>query len=91
MSDQDQSFRVRLHRSGEEIEVPADISIVEALRDHGHYVDTSCEDGICGTCITRYLEGEPEHRDHVLDDEDRESYVLICCARSRTPVLVLDL
>ena len=69
----------------------ADETIIEVLRGAGLTIDTSCEDGYCATCMTRYLEGEPEHRDAVLDDEDRAEFVLICCARSRTPVLVLDL
>lgn len=87
----DTAFRIRLRSSGEELDVPAGRSIVEVLRAHGHYVDTCCEDGYCGTCLTPYLDGEPEHRDSVLDAEDRRHYVMICCARSRTPVLVLDL
>ena len=85
------SFRVRLAISGDELLVPADRSIVEVLRENGHYVDTSCEEGYCGTCLTPYLEGEPEHRDTVLDEDDRKRYVMICCARSRTPLLVLDM
>ena len=86
-----EAFRIRLQATGDEMEVPPDRTIVQVLREHGHYVDTSCEDGFCGTCLTPYLEGEPEHRDTVLDDDDRQRYVLICCARSRTPTLVLDL
>ena len=84
-------FRIRLAMTGEIFPVPAGRSIVEVLREHGVDVETCCEQGYCGTCMTRYLEGEPEHRDEVLDDEDREQYVLICCARSRTGELVLDL
>ena len=41
--------------------------------------------------MTRFLDGEPEHRDVVLDDEDKQQFVLICCARSKTSNLVLDL
>ena len=85
------AFRIRVHSSGEVLDVAPDQSIVEALRAHGLDVDTGCEDGYCGTCLTPYLAGEPEHRDSVLDDEDRSQYVLICCARSKTPMLVLDL
>ncbi len=84
-------FRVRLARSGGTFDVPDDKSIVEVLRENGLDVATSCESGLCGTCRTRYLEGEPEHRDYVLDDEARRHDVLICCARSKSPVLVLDL
>ena len=68
-----------------------DKSIVEVLRGNGIDVETSCESGLCGTCWTRYLVGEPEHHDLTLDDGDGKSDVLICCARALSPVLVLDL
>jgi vanillate O-demethylase ferredoxin subunit len=84
-------FQVKVNSTGEVLEIPPHRSIVAVLRDNGYYVDTSCEDGYCGTCLTPYLEGEPEHRDTVLDDDDRSRYVLICCARSKSPLLVLDL
>jgi vanillate O-demethylase ferredoxin subunit len=84
-------FRVRINRTGELIDVPANSSIVKALRDYGIEVATSCEDGYCGTCITRWLEGEPVHRDSVLSESERKQFVMVCRARSRSPVLVLDL
>ncbi len=84
-------FQVKIASTGDVFGVPADKTIIEVLRGNGLAVDTSCEHGYCATCMTRYLEGEPEHRDAVLDDEDRAEFVLICCARSRTPLLVLDL
>lgn len=84
-------FQVTVKSTGETLDVPADKSIVDVLREHGHYVDTSCEDGFCGTCLTRYVEGEPEHRDSVLDESDRQKYVLICCARAKSDRLVLDM
>ena len=84
-------FQVKLKESGEVFDVPADKTIVEVLRENGVSIDTQCEDGFCATCMTRYVEGEPEHRDSVLDEDDREQFVLICCARSKSPVLVLDI
>lgn len=84
-------FQVRVKSTGATLDIPADKSIVAVLRENGHYVDTSCEDGYCGTCLTRYLDGEPEHRDSVLDEDDRRKYVLICCARSKSAVLELDI
>lgn len=84
------AFRIRLQRSGESFEVPPDKSIVQVLREAGVPVDVSCEEGVCGTCRTRYLAGEPIHRDLVLSDAEREEYVMICRARSRSAVLVLD-
>lgn len=83
-------FKVKIKKTGELLDVPAHRSIVTVLREHGMEVETSCEDGYCGTCITRYVEGEPVHRDSVLSEGERQNYVMICRARSRSPVLVLD-
>ena len=88
---EDRPFRVKLARRGVEYEVPVGETIVDVLRRHGITVPTSCQLGYCGACVTRYLAGEPDHRDQVLREYGRERYVLICCARSKTPVLDLDL
>jgi ferredoxin-NADP reductase len=88
---EDHPFRVKLARHGGEYEIPVGETIVSVLRRHGIRVPTTCELGYCGACLTRYLEGEPDHRDQVLRDFGRGRYALICCARSQTPVLVLDL
>jgi ferredoxin-NADP reductase len=90
-SADDRPFRVRLGKSGGEYEVPPGMTIIEVLRAAGIAVATSCELGYCGVCLTRYVAGEPEHRDQMLSDKDREHYALICCARAKTPVLELDL
>lgn len=87
----DKPFRIRIADTKAEYEVPSGETIVRVLRKNGFAVDTSCEDGYCGTCMTRYVSGEPDHRDTVLDSDSRENYVLICCARSKTPVLELDI
>ena len=84
-------FQIKIKRTGELIDVPANRSIVNALRERGIEVETSCEDGYCGTCITRYVEGCPVHRDTVLSDQERKSYVMVCRARCSSPVLVLDI
>jgi ferredoxin-NADP reductase len=89
--EDDRPFRVRLVRAGVEYEVPAGETIIDVLRRRGVAVRTSCELGYCGACLTPYLAGEPDHRDQVLDENGRRRYVLICCARSKTPVLELDL
>jgi ferredoxin-NADP reductase len=88
---EDQPFRVSLAKRGVEYEVPVGETIVGVLRRHGIAVPTVCELGYCGACLTRYLDGEPDHRDQVFREYGRERYVLICCARSKTPVLYLDL
>jgi vanillate O-demethylase ferredoxin subunit len=90
-SAQDRAFRVKLKSTGAEYEIPVGRTIIDVLREHGVDVQTSCEEGYCGTCMTPFLEGVPDHRSDLLDDEAREQYVLICCARARSDVLVLDL
>jgi vanillate O-demethylase ferredoxin subunit len=87
------SFTVRLERSKVEFEIPEQKSILEVLEDHGFELPFSCREGLCGTCVTNVLEGEPDHRDYVLSDEERESgkMMTICCSRSKTPSLTLDL
>ncbi len=88
---EDRPFRVRLAKSGGEYEIPAGETIVDVLRRHDIAVRTSCELGYCGTCLTRYRAGEPDHRDQILRADDRRHYVLICCSRAVTPVLELEL
>ena len=88
---EDHPFRVKLARRGVEYDVPVGETIVDVLRRHDVAVRTSCELGYCGACLTPYLAGEPDHRDQVLEEHGRARYVLICCARSKTPVLALDL
>src|SRR5262249_51665440 len=89
--EEDRPFRVKLARSGGEYEVLVGDTIVEVLRRHGIALRTSCELGYCGTCLTPYLAGEPDHRDQVFVENGRGRYVLICCSRSKSPVLELDL
>ena len=87
----DTPFRVRLARSGGVVDVPADTSILAALRAAGHTVASSCESGTCGTCRTRLVAGEADHRDLVLGDAERDEYIMVCVSRARSDELVLDL
>lgn len=89
----DISFQVRIASSGATIDVPAGCTIIEALATNGVDVLTSCEQGVCGTCLTRVIEGQPDHRDAYLTEEEKAAgdQFLPCCSRSLTPLLVLDL
>lgn len=89
--EEDTAFTVLLSRSGAEIEVPADRTILEALRESGHKVASSCESGTCGTCRCSYLEGEVDHRDMVLMEEEKAGRIMICVSRAKGGRLVLDL
>lgn len=84
-------FEIVLSRSNKSFSVPAGQSISDTLKKQGFQIDVDCQEGYCGTCITRYLGGEPVHRDSVLDESDRNNFVMVCCARSKTDQLILDL
>lgn len=90
---QDGAFEVELASSGKVFLIPADRTIVEVLADHDIDIPTSCEQGVCGTCITRLLGGLPEHRDVYLTDDERarNDQFTPCCSRARSARLVLDL
>jgi vanillate O-demethylase ferredoxin subunit len=89
----DRAFDVRIASSGQVIRVEANQTVVQALAAQGIEVLTSCEQGVCGTCITRVLEGECDHRDLYFTDEEKakNDQFTPCCSRAKSGVLVLDL
>ncbi|APO97442.1 PDR/VanB family oxidoreductase [Xanthomonas vesicatoria] len=91
--DTDSAFEVELAASGRVVQVPADCSIANALLDAGIEVPLSCEQGMCGACLTGVVAGTPDHRDSVLSDAERAAnrQITVCCSRSRSRRLVLDL
>ncbi|MEP7100564.1 MAG: PDR/VanB family oxidoreductase [Burkholderiales bacterium] len=86
-------FQLVIASTGQVLDVPADRSAVAVLADHGLAPPVSCEQGICGTCVTTVLEGEPDHRDSYLTEGDRArgDCFTPCCSRARSERLVLDL
>jgi vanillate monooxygenase ferredoxin subunit len=86
-------FEVRLARSGQVIRVGGAESVADALIRHGIDIPLSCEQGVCGTCVTRVLAGVPDHCDVFLTDEQRAANNLFtpCCSRARSASLTLDL
>jgi phthalate 4,5-dioxygenase reductase subunit len=87
----DKPFEVRLAKSGKSYEVAANVSILDTLRRHGHVLASSCESGTCGTCRCRFTEGEADHRDLVLSDDEKRRDIMICVSRAKSPTLTLDL
>ncbi|MFC5800293.1 PDR/VanB family oxidoreductase [Streptomyces formicae] len=85
------AFEVELRRSGRTLTVPADRSVLAAVRDELPNVPYSCRQGFCGTCRQRVLEGEIDHRDELLTDAERDGSMLICVSRCLGERLVLDL
>lgn len=88
-----ETFEVVLASSGQVIKVDAGQTVITALAAHGISVMTSCEQGVCGTCITRVLEGVPDHHDMYFKPEEKacNDQFLLCCSRAKSPRLVLDL
>ena len=86
-------FEVELARSGTTVTVTPDVTVLEALNKVGVEVLSSCRRGVCGTCETTVLAGRPDHRDALLDDDERDvnDCMYICVSRSRDERLVLDL
>jgi vanillate O-demethylase ferredoxin subunit len=89
--DADGGFDVKIASSGQTIRVDADQSIVAALANAGIPVETSCVSGLCGSCKVHYLSGEPDHRDFILNDGEKQEYLTACVSRCRVGPIVLDL
>jgi vanillate O-demethylase ferredoxin subunit len=87
------AFDLHLIRSGRVVHVSARQTALDVLVAHGMDIPSSCAQGICGTCVTKVLDGVPDHRDRYLTPAEHDSGTVFtpCCSRARTPVLVLDL
>ena len=86
----DKAFKVRLAHSGDVIDVPTTKTILEALREHGLDVPSSCETGTCGTCRTKLLAGVADHRDLVLAEHERADNIMICVSRAKSDEITID-
>ncbi len=89
-ADLDHRFTVRLARAGIELDVEPGQSILNAMRDAGCDAESSCEAGTCGTCRTRVLDGEVDHRDLVLAPDERDEWMMICVSRAKGDWLEID-
>lgn len=85
-----ETFTVVAASSGRRLSVPAGRTVAEVLEEHGYPVALSCEQGICGSCVTSVLGGRPDHRDEVLSDAEHQDQMCVCVSRALTPELVLD-
>ena len=88
----DQPFDIVLKRANLTLAVPADKTILQVVRAAGIKVKTLCTRGTCGTCRVGLVSGKVDHRDDVLDDDERESFLQVCVSRAIPgEILVLDL
>jgi len=85
-------FIVHLAQSGGEVKVGEQETILTALQREGYDPMYSCEDGVCGSCILPLVEGEAEHRDKFLTDEEQasQSELAICCSRAKNNSITID-
>jgi vanillate monooxygenase ferredoxin subunit len=86
-------FDVQIASTGALITVGVDQTVVQALAAAGIELQTSCEQGVCGTCLTGIKEGIPDHRDMYLsgDEQAANDQFTPCCSRAISSILVLDL
>ena len=91
--EDDESFEVEVASTGQVVRVQPDQTVVKALESIGVCVQMSCEQGVCGTCLTRVISGQPDHRDMYLTEEEQAAndQFLPCCSRAKSGRLVLDL
>ncbi|MFC9839146.1 PDR/VanB family oxidoreductase [Rhodococcus sp. NPDC127530] len=91
--DAEVAFEVELTRSGKTLTVAPDQTILDAVLACGIKAPNSCAEGVCGSCETTVFEGEVDHRDHILDEDEQaeNDVMMICCSRARSGRLVLDL
>lgn len=89
----DGEFEVQVASTGKLYTIPADRSVVQILEENGVEIPISCEQGVCGTCITRVLSGTPDHRDLYFTDEEhaQNDQFTPCCSRAKSKTLVLDI
>ena len=91
--DDASSFEVLLAQSGQTLVVGEGMSLLESLRAAGVAMPSSCEQGLCGTCMATVLEGELDHQDVYFNDSERAAgdKVLTCVSRATSRRIVLDL
>ncbi|MGF6917051.1 PDR/VanB family oxidoreductase [Paraburkholderia sp. 40] len=86
-------FEIEIVSTGARLAVPEGRSAADVLYENGFEIPLSCEQGVCGTCVMRVMNGIPDHRDMFLSDEEksRNDKFMPCCSRALSRVLVLDL
>lgn len=87
----EREFALTLADTGITLNVPADKTILQVLREAGIDVGSDCEEGLCGSCEMPLLGGAPDHRDRVLSRAERDGgrRIITCCSRARGGKLVI--
>lgn len=90
-SNDSQSFLVEQFSTGDQFEIPHNKSIIEVLDKYGFEIETVCESGTCGTCLTQVIKGRVDHRDSFLEEPEKSNHILPCVSRAaHGELLILD-
>lgn len=91
-ADKNRELLLELAYSNKLIKVAADQPLLNAVRNAGINAAFDCCVGDCGTCAVKILEGEAEHRDHVLSDAQKaDGMICLCVSRAKGDKLVIAL
>jgi vanillate O-demethylase ferredoxin subunit len=90
-SADDRDVEIRLARSGRSLSVPKNRTILEVLIEADVQVPYDCKRGECGMCVTEVLDGQPDHRDLCLNNDERKHAMCLCVSRAKDGELLLDL
>ena len=85
------SYQLTIEPLGATIEVEEGQTVLDAALRQGIYLPHACGHGLCGSCKVNYLEGEVDHQDYILNDDERARCLTVCVSRAKSPVLVLDI
>ncbi|MFG0632273.1 PDR/VanB family oxidoreductase [Pseudomonas sp. xss_2] len=91
--DAQDSYSVELSKSGKTLHIEPGLNLLDVLLEAGCDIEYSCREGVCGSCETRVLEGEIDHRDGVLTKAERAANgsMMVCVSGCKSRRLVLDL
>ncbi|KAA0980412.1 PDR/VanB family oxidoreductase [Pseudomonas sp. ANT_H12B] len=90
-ADAVEGFVAQIASTGQQLFVRPEQNLAQVLQDAGLPLETSCQSGLCGTCKVRYLSGDVDHQDYILDDSEKAEYLTACVSKAKGGVLVLDL
>ncbi len=94
MSERDETFHVRTEPSGQEFEVRADETVLNAALRQGVGLHYGCRQGNCSSCKYYLVEGEVDFgkaSPYALSEAEREEgWALLCCARPLEDLEIQD-
>ncbi|HEY3540001.1 MAG TPA: hybrid-cluster NAD(P)-dependent oxidoreductase [Trinickia sp.] len=83
-------FAVSFAKSRREIECAADQHVLDAARQAGVRLPSSCTQGMCGTCKVKLVSGQVEmkHNGGIRQREIDQGMVLLCCSKPLTDLVI---